>query len=296
MRKYVNGYLLPILIIIPFLILSCKQKPVNTIQISSQSNMDSFHIKAVYLFPDYDNISDLLKLIRNLNVGFIPDAINDLENIDKYSGNDNLTAANIGVYMTDIAYAWVFNETDVAMNCNMAALTLADQLNLANLFLDSFFQKFEQENMDPDTILLLLERDLNEVIRQFPDEQRLELYSALLTGTFIEKLHLIYEMIQYCPQVSLSPELIPENLQKLFWIANGQVLALDELIKKINSFEIPEESQLVRDELSNLNQMLHKSVLMSDTSIAFTPEMISHQDFISLYQEVNKVRGLIVNP
>jgi len=127
----------------------------------------------------------------DVDIGFIPDAVNDFENLDKYSSNDNLTAANIGIYMADIAYAWMFNETDIAMNCNMAAITLADQLEMANVFLDSFIQKYDKEDLDPNAILLLLEQDLNEAIKQLPEEKNLELYSAMLTGTFIEKLILL---------------------------------------------------------------------------------------------------------
>ena len=297
MKKFFPVFYFGLLILMVALILaSCKQQPTPSQQIYSQVDMDSFHIRAVYKFPNYNNISDLLKLIMDLDIGFIPDAVNDFENLDKYSSNDNLTAANIGIYMADIAYAWMFNETDIAMNCNMAAITLADQLEMANVFLDSFIQKYDKEDLDPNAILLLLEQDLNEAIKQLPEEKNLELYSAMLTGTFIEKLHLVYEMIKNCPEISDSPDVILENLQKLVWIANGQVKAFEELNKQINSYEIPEESRLFQTELINLHTMMHETVFLNDTTNVSSINLINDQEFIALYQEVNKTRGYIINP
>lgn len=298
MKKIYSRYALPGLIILTFIwiFISCKQQTSPVQHTLTQADMDSFHLKAVHTYPGYDNISDLLKLIRDLDLVFIPDAVNNFENLDRYSKNDNLTAANIGVYMADIAYAWTFDETDIAMNCNFAALSLADHLEIANVFLDSFFQKYDKEDVDPDTMLLLLERDLNEAIKQLPEEKNIELYSAMLTGTFIEKLHLVYEMIKNCPEISDSPDLIIENLQKMVWIANGQVYALEELNKQIDNYEIPEESRLFHEELVNLSAMMHEAIFLNDTSHVRTINMINNQDFITIYQEVNKIRGYIINP
>lgn len=283
-------------IIFPFLILSCNQKPVPVHNVSSKAQMDSFYIMAVQNFPNYDNISGLVKLIRSLDVNFLSDAMNDFENIDKYYGSDNLMAANIGVYMADMAYAWIYNEMDVAMNCNMAVLSLADRLEMANTFLDSFFQKYDNEDFEPDTILLLLERDLNEAIKKLPEEKSLEIFSATLTGNFVEKLHLIYEMIQKCPEISESPELILENMQKLAWIANGQMKALAELNKQIDAYNIPEEERLIHEELLNLNTMMHEAVFLNDTSIVRTVNLINDSSFIKLHLEINSARGHIINP
>jgi len=298
MKKFYSRYALPGLMILTFIwiFIACKQQTPPAQHILFQADMDSFHLKAVHTYPGYDNISDLLKLIRDLDLVFIPEVVNDFENLDKYTKNDNLTAANIGVYMTDIAYTWTCNENDIAMNCNMAALSLADHLEMANVFLDSFFQKYDKEDVDPDTVLLLLERDLIEAIKQLPEEKNIELYSAMLTGTFIEKLHLVYEMIKNCPEISDSPDFVIENLQKMVWIANGQVKALDELNKQTDNYKIPEESQLFHGELVNLSAMMHEAIFLNDTSIVRTINMINDQEFITLYQEVNKIRGYIINP
>jgi hypothetical protein len=297
MKKFFFSYYIELLILIfAFIFVSCQQQPIPSQQITSQADMDSFHYKAVYSYPKCDNVSELLRLIRDLDIIFVEDAVNDFENTDKYTRNDNLTAANMGVYMSDMVYAWICDEEDISMHRNMAALSLADHLKMADVFLDSFFDKYNKEDIDPDTILILFEHDLNETIRQLPEEKNLELYSAVLTGSFIEKLHMVFEMIKNCPEISNSPDLILENLQKLVWIANGQAKALEDLNKQIDSYQIPEESRLVHGELVNLNTMMQKAVFLNDTSMVRSINMINDQEFLALYQEVNKIRGYIINP
>jgi hypothetical protein len=297
MKKIISCFAPGLLILmLTRILISCSQQPVPSQPIPSQAAMDSFHIKAVHSYPKCDNVSELLRLTRDLDVGFVHNAVNDFENADKYTSNDNITAANMGVYMTDMVYAWICDEEDISMKHNMAALSLADHLKMADVFLDSFFQKYDNEDMDPDTILILFEHNLNEAIRQLPEEKNLELYSAVLTGTFIEKIHLVYEMIRNCPEISDSPDLILENLQKMVWIASGQVKTLEDLNKQIDSYQIPEESRLVHGELVNLDKMMSKAVFLNDTSKVRSIDIINDNEFLTIYQEVNKIRGFIINP
>jgi hypothetical protein len=130
--------ILPVLVII-WILSSCQQQASHQTRKISQPEMEAFHHRAVYEFPNYDNISEIIKLLRNIDVKFIPDVVNSIENLEKYSANELLIAANIGVYMTDIGYMWSYNETDAAFNQNIAVLTLAEQLDMAMDYLESFF-------------------------------------------------------------------------------------------------------------------------------------------------------------
>jgi hypothetical protein len=258
--------------------------------------MDTFHFKAVHDFPNYDNISNLIYLLKDIDVIFIQDATNSIENLEKYTDNDLLMAANIGVYITDIGYMWSYNETDAAFNLNIAVLSLAEQLDMTKDFLDSFFEKYSKADSDPDTILLLIERDLQDAVKQFPEEKRLELYSAMLTGSFIEKLHLFYEMIKKCPEISNPVDICMENLQKLVWIATGQKKALQELNKQIDNYAIPREYQLYHEELVKLDSAMNETNFLQDSGIVRSVQLIESPEFLNLYQEVSRIRNYVINP
>jgi hypothetical protein len=259
--------------------------------------MDTFHFRAVHAFPNYDNIFESINLLKDINVIFIPDILNNLDNLEKYSYNDNLVAANIGVYLSDIGYMWSYNESEAAFNLNIAVVTLAEQLDMAMAFLESFLDRYsEQEEADPDTILVLIERDLKEAVKQFPDEDRLELYSAMLTGSFVEKLHLLYEIIKRCPEISNPADISVENLQKLVWVAAGQAKALEELNKEIDSYAIPKENQFYYEELVKLDSIMSKTNFLQDTSIVRSVQLIENPEFLNLYEEVSRLRDYIINP
>jgi len=258
--------------------------------------MDTFHFRAVNAFPNYDNISGIIYLLKDIDVIFIQEAVNGIENMEKYTDNDLLMAANIGAYMTDIGYMWSYNETDAALNLNIAVLSLAEQLDMAMAFLESFFQRYDEEEANPDTILVLIERDLKEAVKQFPEENRLELYSAMLTGSFVEKLHLLFEMIKRCPEISNAVDISVENLQKLVWVAAGQIKALEELNKQIDSYAIPKENQFYHEELVNLYSIMSETNFLQDSCVVRSVQLIENPEFLNLYLEVSRLRDYITNP
>jgi hypothetical protein len=258
--------------------------------------MDTFHFRAVNAFPNYDKISEIIYLLKDIDVIFIQEAVNGIENMEKYTDDDLLMAANIGVYMTDIGYMWSYDETDAAFQHNIAVITLAEQLDMAMSFLESFLQRYDEAAADPDTILILIERDLKEAVKQFPDENRLELYSAMLTGSFVEKLHLLYEMIKRCPEISNSVDISVENLQKLVWVAAGQTKALEELNQQINSYAIPKENQFYHEELVKLDSIMYATNFLQDSSIVRSVQLIENPEFLNLYEEVSRLRNYITNP
>src|SRR4030042_1306010 len=275
---------------------SCQQQQSPAKKIISQSEMDSFHFRAIHAFPNYDNISEIINLLKDIDVIFIPDILNNIDNLEKYSYSERLVAANIGVYMTNIGYMWSYDETDAAFQNNIAVITLAEQLDIAMTFLESFLQRYSEEEADPDTILVLIERDLKEAVMQFPDENKLELYSAMLTGSFVEKLHLLYEMIKRYPEISNSEDISVENLQKLVWVAAGQVKALEELNKEIDSYAIPKENQFYHEALVRLASIMSRTNFLQDTSIVRSVQLIENPEFLNLYEEFPRLRNYIINP
>jgi hypothetical protein len=258
--------------------------------------MDSFHYMAVNEFPDYDNISDIIKLLKEIDVIYVQEAVNSFDNLDKYAGNELLMAANIGVYMSDIGYMWSYNEIDAAFNYNIAVLSLAEQLNMNMEYLESFVEKYSEEVENPDTILVIVEREIGEAIGQFPEEKRFKLYSAMLTGSFIEKLHLLFEMIRRCPAISNPADMVGENMLRLSWIATGQIKALDDLNKKIEDYAIPPENMLYHEELVELDSIMKSTVSLQDTSIVSTARLLEDPGFLNLCREISRLRNLVTNP
>jgi hypothetical protein len=276
---------------------SCKfQQTAENKKIIFQAELDSFRFNAVYEFPEYDDVPRILNMLRDMDLVYVNNAVNSIDNIDKYSGNDMLLAANIGVFMTDIGYMWSYDKIHEAINHNIIVFALAEELGMNSDYIESFFDRYSKQDADPDSILYLLDKDLEDAINQFPTDRRHEYYSAMLTGSFIEKLHLIYELIQQCPEISNPDYLYPENIQRLVWVAEGQAKALDDLNKAIENFDMPKEQMFYHKELCSLDSVMKHTAFLNDSDIVDGFSIQSDSGFINLYNEVSRIRDLIINP
>lgn len=288
-RRHFILLLLSVIWIFP----SCKLQKTGWEKTITQAEMDSFHLKAVNEFPEYDNITAILSLLKDLDLVFVKRGVNSVENIDKYTGNEMLIATNIGVYLTDIGYMWSYEEIDEALKYNIFVFSLAEQLGLNMEFLEAFFERYDREDTEPDSILFYIERDLSDAINHFPSEKRNEYFSAVLTGSFIEKLHLIYLLIEQCPEISNPPVFSNENIQRLVWIASGQVRALEDLNKKIEEFGVSGEKLLYHEDLCRLDSVMKQKAFLNDSVIVNAATITEDPGFIEVFNEISRIRNLI---
>jgi hypothetical protein len=258
--------------------------------------MDSFRLSAVNKYPEYDDVIRILSLLKDLDLIYAHQLVNSIDNIDKYSGNDLLLAANIGVFMTDIGYMWSYEKIHEAINHNIIVFALAEELGMNSDYIESFFDRYSKQDANPDSILYLLDKDLGDAINQFPSDKRHEYYSAMLTGSFIEKLYYIYVLIEQCPELSNPDYLSQENIQRLVWVAEGQVKALDDLNKQIETSDIPKEQMFYHEELCRLDSIMKQSAFLNDSVIENDFSISADSGFINVYNEISRIRNLIINP
>ena len=276
---------------------SCQQRSQ---QLKSESNemmtSDSFHTMAVEIIPGFDNFSDVSLLLTNVNVSYYPELINSVENIERYLNNDLLQAANIGIYMVDLAYTYSFGDGNSAAGSYLSAITLAQNLPEVMTFLNDILSEFTISDLELDTILMRLEQDLQASVVQLKNDEEKRLYTALLTGNYIEKTFLLYTTISRYQVIPDSYNGQDENLQKLLWIALGQKKTLEELNRIIDHYAIPQEQLLCRDHLTDLEKHMNEAAFLSDTCMIPLTEIIPSPEFIALFDEIVKIRGLIAEP
>jgi len=295
-QSHFRQYLKIVILLFLGILLCCKPQQTAEKKIISQAEMDSFHVSSVVDFPDYDNVTRILNLLKELDMVYLSDAINSIDNVDKYSGNDLLLAANIGVFMTDIGYMWSYEKISEAINHNIIVFALAEELGMNSDYLESFFDRYSKQDADPDSILYLIDKDLGDAINHFPAAKRHEYYSAMLTGSFIEKLYLIYLLIERCPEISNPAYLSQENIQRLVWIAEGQAKALDDLNKQIETYGMPKEQIFYHLEMCRLESIMKNSTFLNDSIIVNPVPVPKDSGFINMFNEISRLRNRIINP
>ncbi|KPK87625.1 MAG: hypothetical protein AMS27_01820 [Bacteroides sp. SM23_62_1] len=276
---------------------SCQQKPQQQeSEITEMMPSDSFHLLAVEILPGFDNYSDISLLLSNIEVSYYPELINSIENVEKYLSNDLLQAANIGVYVVDLAYANAFGDENATAGCYLSAISLAQNFPQVITFISNLMSDYTVGDLEIDSVLMRLEQDLQVSVMQLTDDTEKQLYSALLTGTFIEKIFLLYSTISRFPDATVSDTPQNENLQRLIWIATGQKKTLGELNTIIEDFVIPEERLLYKHQLNDLENHMNEATFLRDTSMIGSAEIIQNPEFVSLYDEIMQIRRLITEP
>jgi hypothetical protein len=277
---------------------SCQQPSQKQLEDETTETMtqDSFRIMAVETMADYDNFTGISLLLRNVDVPYYPELINSIENIERYLKNDLINAANIGVYIVDIAYAYSFEDDNAAAGSYLSAMTLAQSFTGATSLVKNLMANYTVQDLELDTILLKLEQDLQLFIDTVASNEELPLYAALLSGTYIEKIFLLYSTINKYPDHPIPESQQNDNLQRLIWIATGQKKALGELNKIIENYDIPEEHKLCHQQLTGLEKQMDEAVFLRDTSLVHSAGIISSPEFVNLYDEIKKIRGSITEP
>lgn len=257
---------------------------------------DSFHTMAVEIIPRFDNFSDISLLLSNVDMSYYPELINSVENIERYENSDLLQAANIGIYIVDLAYAYSFGDMNSAAGAYFSAMTLSQNFPEVMTFLSNLLSDFTISELKIDTILMKLEQDLQVSVIQLTSNEEKSLYSALLTGTYIEKTFLLYTTISRYPVIAESDNKQDENLQKLIWIAIGQKTVLEELNQIIDNYAIPEEQMFYRDQMTDLEKHMNEAAFLGDTSTVPSAEILRNPEFVNLYDEITKIRGMVTEP
>jgi len=274
---------------------SCQQRPQQQVS-KPEISLDSFRLLAVNELPAYNSISDVSQLLSNVDVQYYPEIVNDINNIERYTNNDLLSAVNIGVYFADIAYGYAFEDQNIAIASYIAAMSLAEKFRMTTTFLETFLEHVSISEAEVDTVLFKLERDLQTYASHLIDEEQIRLYASLLKGNYIEKNHLLYTTISRYADRPVSEDKKIENLQKLVWIASGQKTALEELNKILNDYSIPEDDRIYHDEFINLEKQMNETAFLRDTSAVRTIELVSSPEFVNLYDEITRIRKLITEP
>ncbi len=286
-----------LLLLCLIILVSCQQRSQQQ-ESKSEISPDSFRLLALDVLPAYNSVSDIPQLLSHIDVKYYPGIVNDINNIERYTNNDLLEAANIGVYFADIAYGYAFEDQEIAVASYIAAMSLAENFRITEIktFLGTFLEHVSVSEAEVDTILFKLERDLQTYASHLTDNEQIRLYTSLIKGNFIEKNYLLYTTISKYPDSPVSEDKKIENLQKLVWIASGQKNALGELNKILNDYKIPEDDRIYHDEFISLEKQMNETAFLRDTSVVRTIELVSSTEFVNLYDEIIKIRKLSTEP
>jgi hypothetical protein len=132
-------------------------------------------------------ISVLLKESgKKYNSGYL----NTPDNLSKYNSNFK-KALNLGVYGTDLGYTNIYEQNQDGVKYMSSIKELADGLNIGQFFDIETIGRLATNSKNLDSLLLITTQNFNNINHYLQTQSRANLSVLLLTGGWLEAVHIV---------------------------------------------------------------------------------------------------------
>jgi len=211
--------------------------------------------KVFYVLPTPIEMS---MLIKNLGVGYQPDLLNDPSNASKYLIHQKM-ALNFGVYVTDLTYAGLFEQSQTVLRYKRAIQQLTEGLGLQSALDLNTLQLLEANINDKDAVLRIIADTYASCTASLNENDRYSLTLAILAGGWIEGMYIATRKVD---------EKLPINDSRVKQLVVDLQLTFDILWQAMSDLkDLPEVAGM-------MNDMLELSLLLNEINIYYSPSEV----------------------
>ena len=204
-------------------------------------------------------------LLKESGTNYNESFLNSTENISAYNSNFK-KAINLGVYGTDLGYTNIYEQNQDAIFYLNAIRDLSDGLSIGQFFNFGTIKRLATNSRNLDSLLLITTKNFNSINGYLQEQQRSNLSVLLLTGGWVEALHIL------C-QVSLKN---PDN-QELIERIGEQKITLESIMLLLSFYS---------DSDPNIKELTEK---MAQLQAMFEDIKITQTYAESTLEEVNGI-------
>jgi len=237
-------------------------------------------------------------LLKESGTNYKKDILNSTDNTEKYNSSYK-QALNLGIYGTDLGYTNIYEQNQDGLFYLNSIKSLADALNIGQFFDFGTIRKLAANSQNLDSLLLITTLNFNSINHYLQTQDRANLSILLLTGGWLEALHISCQVYKEHPGLELrekigEQKIIMENILLLLnavQSSDPNILALSEDLAELKS-EFDKIEIIYTYQESTFEEIDGVLVIKdnSTTEINVTEENIS-----SITQVTDKVREKIIS-
>lgn len=210
--------------------------------------------------------------------------LNSPDNLPKYNNNYKM-ALNLGVYSTDLGYTNIYEQNQDGIKYLQPIEQLAEGLNIGQFFEIETIGRLAANSKNLDSLLLLTTKNFNDINLYLSSQSRSNLSVLLLTGGWLEAMHITCQLSSKDPTNKVLQDTIGE-----------QQIILEQIILLLKFYESDQNMASLLKDLTNLQSAFEKikittvykaptsevvnGVVMvkdnSTTSVEITPEDVNN--------------------
>ncbi len=203
MRKTITALLIPLFlagIVVTISNTSCKnrKKEQKKIEIAQTDTIVGQIEKNVYPLP---TSAEVIKMLTELEVGYIFGISNPVENSKKYIKSTE-RAINLGGYGADLSYATLFNMQQEVLNYLSALRSLANELNMSQIYDETWYDKISQNYDNRDELVKILTEAFQKTYAYLIDNNQEALALLVVGGAWVEGMYLTTHVSEAAYQVA----------------------------------------------------------------------------------------------
>ncbi len=173
--------------------------------------------------------------------------LNSTNNVSRYNTNYK-KALNLGIYGTDLGYTNIYEQNNDGIKYLASIKELADGLNIGQFFEIETIGRLATNSKNLDSLLLITTQNFNDINHYLQGQSRASVSVLLLTGGWLEALHLI------CKVAEASPE--NQDLQETI---GEQKIILENIVALLSYYKDSDENMAsLLKEMQTLNQSFEK--------------------------------------
>ena len=142
--------------------------------------------KNVYPLP---SSADVIKMLTDLEVGYIIGISNPVENAKKYF-TSGARAVNLGVYGADLSYATLYNQEQKVIDYMDAIRTMANELNMSSIYDVKLYDSIKENYDNRDELVKILSEAFNKTYAYLSDNDQQALALLVVGGAWVEGMFL----------------------------------------------------------------------------------------------------------
>jgi hypothetical protein len=136
--------------------------------------------------------------------------LNDPKNTKIYNTSYE-KAINLGIYGTDMGYTNIYEQNQDAIFYLNSVKELADELSIGQFFDFGTIKRLATNSSNLDSLLYLTTKNFNNINSYLQNQKRSNLSILILTGGWLEALHITCQVAQKNPDNTLLTERIGEQ-------------------------------------------------------------------------------------
>ncbi len=238
-------------------------------------------------------------LLKQSGTKYDKSLLNSTDNISNYNSNFK-KAVNLGIYGTDLGYTNIYEKNQDGLDYMSGIKTLADGLNIGQFFELETIAKLATNSKNLDSLLLITTQNFNSINQYLQEQSRSHLSILLLTGGWIEAMHITCQVSAKDPtNIELQEKIgeqkiILENIRLLISFYKDSDPKMAELLSEIEKLEkVFNEVEITQTYKESTFEIVDGVMMIKDNSESHIE--ITSENVENIMRVTSEVRTKLIN-